>query len=209
MKLLTTLVALLLANTMLFAQFPPVGQEPACLTDGNGNLVVLSPSWQTSSGIMYTSSHCVPNVKVGIGLKNPSATLTISARANTNPFLIQNQNGYKVMEVGYDGILYTREVKVNLNNNWPDYVFSPTYSLRSLGEVEEYIEKEGHLPNVPQACEMEENGVALGEMNRILIEKVEELTLYLIQQNKKLEEQGRLLELQRGQIEKLREIVEQ
>ena len=64
------------------------------------------------------------------------------------------------------------------------------YNLLSLKEVEKHIEEKGHLPNVPSAKEVNEKGnFALGEMNKKLLEKVEELTLYLIEQNKKLEQQ--------------------
>lgn len=86
-----------------------------------------------------------------------------------------------------DGKILAREVEVTLAS-FPDYVFEPDYDLMSLEEVEAYIQQHGHLPNVPSACEVEENGLGLGEMNRILLEKVEELTLHLIALNKQLQE---------------------
>lgn len=73
---------------------------------------------------------------------------------------------------------------------WPDYVFEKDYNLLTLKEVEKHIKEKKHLPNVPSAKEVEEKGsFSLGEMNKKLLEKVEELTLYLIDQNKKLEKQ--------------------
>ena len=62
----------------------------------------------------------------------------------------------------------------------PDYVFKEDYDLISLQEVQNYIKKNGHLPNIPSAKDMEENGIQLGEMNMKLLEKIEELTLYVL-----------------------------
>jgi hypothetical protein len=72
---------------------------------------------------------------------------------------------------------------------WPDYVFESDYDLLSLEEVEDHISQKGHLPNVPSAKEVEAEGsFSLGEMNKKLLEKVEELTLYLIEQNKEIKQ---------------------
>ena len=84
--------------------------------------------------------------------------------------------------------MYARQIRVNLDNSWPDYVFSDDYRLMPLNEVETFIKQNGHLPNVQPAIEIEEEGVDLGETNRVLMEKVEELTLYLIEQQKVLEQ---------------------
>jgi hypothetical protein len=71
---------------------------------------------------------------------------------------------------------------------WPDYVFSRNYKLPSLSEVEQFITENQHLPNVPSAAEVKENGIELGEMNAILLQKVEELTLYIIALQKQVDE---------------------
>lgn len=71
-------------------------------------------------------------------------------------------------------------------NNWSDYVFLPSYNLKPLQEVELYIKKHGHLENIPSEEEVLKKGIDLGEMNRLLLEKVEELTLYTIELNKKI-----------------------
>ncbi len=75
-------------------------------------------------------------------------------------------------------------------NNWtieaPDYVFEEDYKLRKIEDVEKFIETNKHLPEVPSAKAMKENGVDLAEMNMLLLKKVEELTLYVIQQDKKI-----------------------
>ena len=80
-----------------------------------------------------------------------------------------------------------KELRVTLTD-WPDYVFGDGYRLMPLSEVEEYISANGHLPLMPSATEVEENGADLGEMNRLLIQKVEELTLYVIDLQKQLDE---------------------
>ncbi|MEO9849960.1 MAG: shufflon system plasmid conjugative transfer pilus tip adhesin PilV [Reichenbachiella sp.] len=79
------------------------------------------------------------------------------------------------------------EVNVKLKIEWPDYVFEESYELQSLEETENYISKNKHLPNVPSAQEVEDEGINLGAMNAALLKKVEELTLHLIDQNKKIE----------------------
>ena len=84
-----------------------------------------------------------------------------------------------------NGKIHAKEVKVDLNN-WPDYVFLESYELMPLLELENFISKYHHLKNVPSEKEVIRDGVMLGEMNKILLEKVEELTLYTIQQQKEL-----------------------
>ncbi|MBU7569433.1 MAG: hypothetical protein KAF41_02170 [Flavobacterium sp.] len=86
------------------------------------------------------------------------------------------------------GGILTEEVRINLQADWADYVFSDSYKLKSLEEVEKYIEDNGHLPNVPSAKQVKEEGIELGEITKIQQEKIEELTLYLIQQNKEIQE---------------------
>ncbi len=110
---------------------------------------------------------------VGIGTTAPDAKLTVK------------------------GKIHSEEVKVDLSVPAPDYVFLESYDLRTLEETQDYIEAHGHLPNIPAAAEMEENGIELGVMNMKLLEKIEELTLYILEQNqlqKKLEARINALE---------------
>ncbi len=85
-----------------------------------------------------------------------------------------------------DGKLACEEVLVDLSGDWPDYVFIDDYELNSLDEVKNHIQTKGHLPGVPSAQQVEEKGIQLGEMNKILIEKIEELTLYILQQEERI-----------------------
>jgi len=85
-----------------------------------------------------------------------------------------------------NGKLKAKEVEVTLAN-WPDFVFDKDYNLLSLSEIEQYIKQNHRLPNIPSAKEIEENGVNLGEMQGKLLLKIEELTLYTIEQQKLIE----------------------
>ncbi|MDC8100620.1 hypothetical protein [Chryseobacterium rhizosphaerae] len=77
-------------------------------------------------------------------------------------------------------------VEIASANGWADYVFKKDYKLMTLSEVEKHIQERGHLPNIPSAADVVKNGINLGEMDAKLLEKIEELTLYSIEQNKKL-----------------------
>jgi hypothetical protein len=101
---------------------------------------------------------------VGIGTLNPDALLAVA------------------------GQIHAQEVKVSVTVPGPDYVFEKDYKLTSLEEIKNYIDQNKHLPEVPSAKEMEKNGVQLGEMNMLLLKKIEELTLYVIGQQKEINE---------------------
>ncbi len=111
----------------------------------------------------------------------------------------QNRNAYFAANVGIGtiapdekltvkGKIHTQEVRVDMSGPLvPDYVFAEDYKLKSLQEVEDYIKENKHLPEIPSAQEIEKNGLMLAEMNMNLLKKIEELTLYSIEQNKKIE----------------------
>ncbi|WP_235832272.1 hypothetical protein [Flavobacterium zhairuonense] len=86
-----------------------------------------------------------------------------------------------------NGTIHSQEVKVDMNG-WSDFVFRKEYILPTLEEVEKYIAEKGHLENIPSEEEVLKNGINLGEMNSKLLQKIEELTLYMIEQNKTIEE---------------------
>lgn len=110
-------------------------------------------------------------------------------------------SGYKVAIAG-NMIVEKIKVKKQVDGAWPDYVFSPTYKLQSLDEVEQFTKKYSHLPEIPSAKEIEKEGQDLGEMNRLLLKKVEELTLYLIEERKTNIDQG-------AQLKQLQEEINQ
>lgn len=131
--------------------------------EGTGKIKFATRETPSTNGGITQVRMTIDNTgKVGIGTENPDAELAVN------------------------GLIHAKEVKVDLQG-WPDYVFSEKYDLISLEEVEKHINEKGHLPNIPSAKEVEENGVNLGEMNKKLLEKVEELTLYVIDLKKELE----------------------
>ena len=106
-------------------------------------------------------------------------------------------NNISEIPAGYrlavDGKIRCREVRVT-NSGWADFVFEDDYQLPSLSEVEQFIKTNKHLPDVPSASEVLENGTDLGEIDAILLQKIEELTLYMIELKKENEEMKAQLE---------------
>ncbi|MEE1945889.1 hypothetical protein VRU48_12280 [Pedobacter sp. KR3-3] len=106
-------------------------------------------------------------------------------------------------KLSVNGKIRAKEIKVE-TANWPDYVFEEDYKVGTLQALESYIKANKHLPEIPSAKEVEANGVELGEMNKLLLKKVEELTLLLIDQNKKNEKQEQAIDELRKEIEKVK-----
>jgi len=127
-----------------------------------------------------------------------SNRLYIDNSATVTPLIYGNFSSNQVgintttIPTGYamaiDGKIMAEEVRVQLSENWPDYVFEPTYDLMPLNELKQYIKENKHLPEIPSATEVEKDGgVDVGEMNRLLLKKVEELTLHVIQLQEEIE----------------------
>lgn len=95
-------------------------------------------------------------------------------------------SGYKF---AVDGKVICEELKVKLvSSGWPDYVFGDNYTLPTLKEVEKYIQQNKHLPNIPSATEIEKNGIEVGDMQKRMMEKIEQMTLYILQLQKQIDE---------------------
>ena len=133
--------------------------------------------------LFYTSPSGYPLAlngdKVGIGTRTPDAKLTVA------------------------GNVHSREVKVTINAG-ADFVFEKSYDLRTLEETEEFISENKHLPEIASESEMLENGLQIGEMNIKLLQKIEELTLYLIEQNKENKKQRKLIQELRKEVSALK-----
>ncbi|MCL6220760.1 hypothetical protein [Zunongwangia pacifica] len=91
-----------------------------------------------------------------------------------------------------NGTIHSKEVKVDMKN-WPDYVFAHDYELRTLDEIGIFIKENGHLPEIPSSAVVEKEGILVGEINKLLLKKIEELTLYIINQNSMLQKQSEII----------------
>ena len=143
---------------------------PVCVFNNNGKVGIgagftptgtdLVGKFQVNNG--QTNLFTVlDNGKVGIGTTNPSHTLSVN------------------------GAIRAKEIWVN--TNWPDFVFADGYNIRPIAEVEKYIKANKHLPDIPTSTEVRGQGVGLGEMQAKLLQKVEELTIYVVELKKENE----------------------
>lgn len=134
--------------------------------EGFNNMFGVDGFWTSKFfGMKTTGDFVIIGSNVGIGTTSPTAKLAVN------------------------GDIRAREIKVE-NGNWPDYVFAKSYVLPGLMETEAFIQEKGHLPGIPSAKEVAINGVDLGEMNAKLLQKIEELTLHIIQNEKALKAQS-------------------
>lgn len=185
---------------------------------GYGNFISVSSAFRlqmTTSATNYTgyvefSNPETPNTTksaVSFGYNNvelmrinENGKVRIGSNDRATP------DGYKLFVE--QGIL-TEKVKVAVAGqvDWADYVFAPDYKLMPLEEVEQFTKENKHLPNVPSASEMVTNGLDVAKMDAKLLEKIEELTLYVVKQNNENKELKTELKKQKREIEELKSIV--
>lgn len=153
------------------------------------------PLWMARYNTEYNKSELRINIGNETGTYSDKFAVGYTGTDNTwvSQFEVNTSGEISLLgNVRMNGKVLSKDIKVvssPLVANFPDYVFSKEYKLSSLKEVEAYIKKHGHLPEVPSAkAVQEEGGFELGEMNVLLLKKVEELTLHLISQQKKNEE---------------------
>jgi hypothetical protein len=135
--------------------------------DNNALVQAMDIAFSTSTGADGSSltekMRIKSDGKVGIGVSKPQYELTVN------------------------GTIGGRKVKVT-QETWADFVFESSYQLRSIPELQAFIKENGHLPEVPKAEEVKNDGLDLGEMDTKLLQKIEELTLYIIEQHKQIQE---------------------
>ncbi len=163
--------------------------------DGADNLY-LQLGKPNSRVIIGGFSDYVPGLPHKLVVQNGSALIEGNILTNSNVGIgtVNFVDGANTYRLSVKGKIRAEEIKVY--NTWADYVFANNYKLQPLTEVNEFIAKNGHLPNMPSASDVTKNGLELGDMAKMQQEKIEELTLYLINQNKEIEtlkEQVKLL----------------
>ena len=195
MKKITFAFAFWIAANVVFAQSGSFFGRSAGVTGLNHN------SLQRASAIGYNAKVGVSDglvlgdtllVKVGIGTAYPRYPLdvrgVINMRAALNqPALKINNRDFLGLDPEGEFVVSRFKIRYQSPAEWSDRVFEKQYPLMQLAEVERFIKDNGHLPNIPSATEAVQNGVAIDEMVSKLLEKVEELTLYSIQQQKEID----------------------
>ncbi|MBD80747.1 MAG: hypothetical protein CL840_17665 [Crocinitomicaceae bacterium] len=124
----------------------------------------------------------------GNGLNGMRIDWNGSVTIGTNSNYVISQTPYEAYKLAVHGKVIAELVRVKLKSDWPDFVFMENHDLMTLSELEKFIELNGHLPDVPSASEVEKEGIDLGEKNRVLLQKIEELTLYVIELEKRIEQ---------------------
>lgn len=130
--------------------------------------------------------HIFPDQRVGFG------TTTI---ATDNP-----KPGY---QLSVNGRIVCEDLLIQDSSQWPDYVFKPDYALKPLDEVASHIREHQHLPGIPSAETIQKDGISLADMQKRMMEKIEELVLYAIDQNKRLAAQEQKISELQGTIRQL------
>ncbi len=214
MKTKILLPFLLSFTTCAFAQWTTNGINIYNSNTGGVGIRTTTPdAFQVNAVLNSENAQGVSNIRMGV---LGGAPRLIFDMANATPFQMDNQSGqlrifnpcivrmvinpngnvgintnspgtvYKLAVAGK--IAAWDEIKVFTNSTtFPDYVFAPEYKLRSLAETEQYIKENSHLPEVPSAAEIAKDGMSLNGMSEILLKKVEELTLHLIEMKKENE----------------------
>jgi len=160
----------------------------------NGQIVIKNSS---VSPVMYFRSTNVDGIGTWAKVLHSEGDQTINGNLGIGT---TNTQGFKL---GVNGDIAATEVKIATYANWADYVFNKDYELPTLKEVETHIKEKGHLKDIPNAEEVKKDGFYLGDMNAKLLQKIEELTLYTIEQQKEIESQSTKIE----QLEKENQVL--
>ncbi|PTS94693.1 hypothetical protein DBR11_22725, partial [Pedobacter sp. HMWF019] len=182
-------------DNLLILQSPYVGTDPALYNGtgykwgiqlwGRNDLPTLDASKAAAIYAVSEDGELGYNRAIGLALHTSPfdgvnvERLRISSKGDVGIGTIDTK-GYKLAVAGN---MIAESVKVQLKSAWPDYVFKDDYKLTSLQETEKHIKENGHLQGIPSAAEVKAEGIDLGEMNKKLLQKIEELTLYLIQKD--------------------------
>jgi hypothetical protein len=167
------------------------------LSDNIPYLQIYEANNELPSGIKAGGSLIADDVTYA----NPASNdLIVKGHIGIGTPLLNNPNNYAL---AVNGAIGAQDLRIENNSaTWPDYVFSKGYNLPRIAEVEKYVAENNHLEGVPSAEEVQKNGHSVADMDAILLKKVEELTLYIIQQQKQLEAQQKELDALKKQLKK-------
>lgn len=183
-------------GTVLFAGLP-VNSAPTnvIVSDGSGHIGYEAVSSFSGGGSSdwATSGSNIHNSNTGVVIVGAVPT-TLFSDAN--------------LKLAVNGDIYSQKVVVTATG-WSDYVFDPGYQLIPLKKLEAFVIKNKHLPDVPSASDVEKGGIDVGANQNVLLKKVEELTLYVIEQNKKSEEQQQLIDDQYKMLVQMKAEIEE
>jgi hypothetical protein len=166
--------------------------DPAFPLDITGRVRLRNVGSSNTAGIWLDGTTAIQRSFVGtndnntMGLYGTGSGWSFLMDVNDGAIMIgtaQKAAGYKVNVAGK---VIAEEVRVQLRAAWPDYVFENNYKKLSLEELEQYVIINKHLPNIPSALDIEKDGQQLGEVQRKMLEKIEELSLYIIEQDKRI-----------------------
>lgn len=151
-------------------------------SDGSLELfhVTASHSWTGKPLTIWHNSNSIFDL-------NSDGSLELSHFGQGSALIINGSGNDKLLQLESDGLLRARKIRIDLQT-WSDYVFDENYPLMSLQELDAYIKEHRHLPGVPSEEQLKEEGMEVAEMNQILMEKVEELTLYVIELEKQMQQ---------------------
>lgn len=175
-----------------------VGKQVSATVFGSVNRLSLTP-YRHTGGLWTFTSRDVPEVayldiaygntnilafhhKNGIGIFTTNPTCALDVRG-----------GIKGTQLDINGTIRAKGVKIEATG-WSDFVFDKDYRLLTLSEIESHINEHKHLPDIPSQKEVLENGIDVGDMQAKLLQKIEELTLYVIEQDKKIQLQQKRIE---------------
>ena len=166
-----------------------------------------------------TDGHVTLNGQVGVNTANTSQSHALAVDGGlvaTNgpvtlngPVGINTANTTQEYALAVDGGVIATKVRIQLKNDWPDRVFAPDYALRPMEELREYVAVNRHLPGVPSEEEVSEQGIDLGSMQAVLLEKIEELTLYILRQQRDIERLTQHNLRQRSEMDTLKKELEE
>jgi len=180
------------ASTMLFGEGQTANAEWGIEydlrgTDQTNGLNFWKPFGSTGVGFRNFILFLSNNGSIGINTNTPTAQLSVNGNVLIGDATTTLPAGYKLYV--QTGIL-TEKVKVAVVNStdWADYVFNEDYKLPSISELEAFVKANKHLPNVPSAAEVVKDGIDMAKMDAKLLEKIEELSLYIIELKKDITE---------------------